>query len=41
MGRSSSPCFTCLKGSEVIGWVWGWEGLGAPEFPLPGPLAVA
>lgn len=28
MGRSSSPCFTCQKGSEVSGWVG--VGLGRP-----------
>lgn len=38
MGRNSSPCFMCLRGSEVSVWLWdsvgaggrqvGWEGLG-------------
>lgn len=28
MGRSSNPCFMCLKGSEVSMWVWGGGGCG-------------
>lgn len=28
MGRNSSPCFMCLKGSEVSVWQWDCGGKG-------------